>query len=54
MDSKHNDDDISTNDDNYVSINTASMYVFDRNVFSKVGEGDIPPLEVPSPTSVPS
>ena len=44
-----NDERKVVNDDNYVDLSSDSMYVFDRNVFSKVGEGDIPPLVSPSP-----
>ena len=46
IDEKNNDDD---GDENYVNIDSNSMYVFDRNIHSKVGEGDMPPLEVPTP-----
>ena len=51
VDMKNNDEVLNevSNDDNYVNINSDSLYVFDRNVFSKVGSGDMPPLEVPSP-----
>jgi len=48
---EHNNSTIS---DDYVNIDPYSMYVFDRNIYSKVGEGDMPPLEAPTPSSNPS
>ena len=52
LDMKHDNDERKVvNDDNYFDISSDSMYVFDRNVFSKVGEGDLPPLVPPSPQS---
>ena len=63
-DTKHDDDDDNfnftsdntsnsdTNDSNdYVNISPQQVNVFDRNVFSKVGQGDLPPLEASTPQS---
>ena len=52
-----NDDDDDTKDESciidecVIDVNPESLYVFDRNVFSKVGEGDMPPLEPPTPVA---
>ena len=62
-DDNKNDEDTKINDDDdmkdesciidefVIDVNPESLYVFDRNVLSKVGEGDMPPLEPPTPVA---
>ena len=45
------DNDETELDDDYVNISPEQMNIFDRSVFSKVGEGDMPPLEPKSPAT---
>ena len=41
--------DQSNDNDVYINVHPQQLSIFDRNVFSKVGEGDMPPLETGSP-----